>query len=72
MATEKMNPSTKRSLIRRRSLRIILAAAGWESESEFLTAIGNGIVRPPINPNIAVRLDGNSSKESTKLVDIGG
>lgn len=40
----------ERSAKRRNRLREVLAAAGWESESKFLTAILDGVIEAPANP----------------------
>ena len=44
---------TERSAKRRTRLREVLAAAGWESESKFLTAILDGVIEAPVNPETA-------------------
>ncbi len=41
---------TERSAKRRTRLREILAAAGWDSESKFHTAILDGVIEVPVKP----------------------
>jgi len=75
---QKRNPNWKDSTVNDRQskrlgdIALVVRAAGWNNLSQMLTAMKKGEVLPPLNPNASVRLDGNSSKESTKLIDIGG
>ena len=68
----KGNTDAERQRRKRKIISDILSRFGWGSQYQFLTAIGNGVVKPPINPDITVSHDSDSSKQSAKSGDIGG